>query len=154
MKLTIELVPKTAWYANLRSALKKSQWDKLRKQVYEQASYLCQVCGGKGRKHPVECHEVWAYDDEYQIQKLVRMIALCPACHEVKHIGRAQMLGKGDRALKHLAKVNGLSLAGANAYLDQISREWAWRSNFEWTLDLNALADYGVELPRRVQWRA
>lgn len=38
---------------------------------------------------PVECHEVWDYDDDRKIQRLERRVALCPACHEVKHAGLA-----------------------------------------------------------------
>jgi len=53
-ELTIELVPKTCWYTNLRSELPKSKWDKLRKKSYQEADYKCQICGGKGNRHPVE----------------------------------------------------------------------------------------------------
>ena len=29
MKLTIELVPSTAWYSNVRSNVSKEEWDKI-----------------------------------------------------------------------------------------------------------------------------
>ena len=60
MKLTIELVPQTAWYSNVRSNVTKSEWDVLRKACYKAAGYKCEVCSGKGPKHPVECHEMWS----------------------------------------------------------------------------------------------
>jgi 5-methylcytosine-specific restriction endonuclease McrA len=77
----------------------------LRKRTYRQANYRCQVCGGRGSKHPVECHEIWHYDDENKIQKLMGLIALCPSCHQVKHIGLAQIQGKGEEANRHLALI-------------------------------------------------
>ena len=39
-------------------------------------------------------HEVWDYDDARRVQRLVRLIALCPACHEVKHLGLAAKRGR------------------------------------------------------------
>ena len=58
MKLTIELVPKTSWYSNVRSNVSRSQWDKLRKKCYLNADYKCEVCGDTGIKQgfkwPVE----------------------------------------------------------------------------------------------------
>ena len=47
-KLTIELVPSTAWGENLRKILKKEHWDILRKASYKRARYRCECCGGKG----------------------------------------------------------------------------------------------------------
>ena len=61
-KLTIELVPKTSWFTNLRSLVSKEQWDKIRNKVYWKAGYKCEICGSKGPKWPVECHEIWHYD--------------------------------------------------------------------------------------------
>jgi hypothetical protein len=68
-------------------------WDHIRHQVWRQAEYRCELCGCKGREHPAECHEVWRYDDRTLVQALVRMIALCPACHQVKHLGFANVQG-------------------------------------------------------------
>ena len=69
--LTVELVPKTAWYKNLRSELPEGKWDQLRKHSYRLAEYKCEICTGKGDKWPVECHEIWDYDDVNHIQKLI-----------------------------------------------------------------------------------
>lgn len=87
MKLTIELVPSTSWFSNLRSLLSSEEWDKIRRGCYKNANYKCEICSGVGPKHPVECHETWEYDEKQGIQKLIGLIALCPSCHEVKHVG-------------------------------------------------------------------
>jgi len=143
-ELAIELVPATSWGANLRSALHKRDWDTLRKRVYRLAGFRCEVCGGKGRKHPVECHEVWDYDDETHVQKLIRLIALCPACHEVKHFGRAERVGRGDRAFLHLMQVNGWEAERADRHLREAYAVWDRRSHHEWTLDLSWLDEFGI----------
>ncbi len=60
-RLTVELIPRTCWFKNVRSEVTPTQWEKLRKQTLEKAGHRCEVCGAGGR---LECHEVWEYDDE------------------------------------------------------------------------------------------
>ena len=59
-RLTVELVPSTCWYTNVRSHVPKAVWDRLRRQVAAEAGDRCEICGGRGRRWPVECHEVVA----------------------------------------------------------------------------------------------
>ena len=47
-KLTIELVPSTSFYTNVRSILPKSEWDRLRKDSYKKAKFKCQICKESG----------------------------------------------------------------------------------------------------------
>src|SRR3712207_8436185 len=96
--LTVELVPRTAWFKNVRSHVTREEWERLKKIVFGRAGHRCEVCGGRGPRWPVECHEVFAYDDERRVQKLTALVALCPACHEVKHIGLAGLRGRGGAA--------------------------------------------------------
>lgn len=146
-KLTIELVPSTCWYANVRSNVTRYQWDVLRREVYKEYNYCCAICGGKGSKHPVECHEVWEYDEEKHIQKLVKMIAVCPDCHNVKHIGRASIIGKEEDAILQLCKVNKWNRSEARKYVDKQYNVWQQRSLFEWKLDISLLKNkYNVDL--------
>lgn len=144
-RLTIELVPATAWGKNLRSEISTKEWDALRRQTYRQAGYHCEVCGGQGPKHPVECHERWEFDEIRHVQKLVGLIALCPACHEVKHIGRAEMIGNLNRTLRHLADVNNWSIEDARIYAEGAIETWMKRSQFEWSLDLSWLKLHAEE---------
>ena len=44
MKLTIELVPSTAWFTNVRSEVSKAKWDKIRRKSYKHADYKCEIC--------------------------------------------------------------------------------------------------------------
>jgi hypothetical protein len=145
--LTIELVPRSAWYKNVRSNVSKAEWERFKTVTFGRAGHRCEICGGRGKRWPVECHEVFAYDDERHIQKLVRLVALCPACHEVKHIGLAGVRGNHARALAHLARVNGWSREDAELYIEACFEVWSRRSSHEWRLDLSLLKQLAAVPP-------
>lgn len=142
MILTIELIPSTSWFSNLRSLLEKEEWDKIRKGCYKKAAYKCEICGGKGPIHPVECHETWDYDEEKKIQKLVGLIALCPSCHQTKHYGLAMINGKEQSVKKHLMKINSLTEKEVDEYIKLVFEEWKRRNKIQWTLDVSILDTY------------
>ena len=136
-KLTIELVPETCWFSNVRSEVTPKVWEILKTLTFQKANDHCETCGGQGSRHPVECHEVWDYNDTQHLQTLVRLIALCPACHECKHIGFACSRGRGEIAAAHLARVNRWSISRTNDYIESCAQLWQTRSQFQWTLDIS-----------------
>jgi hypothetical protein len=138
-RLTLELVPRSSWYSNVRSHVSESAWDRLRGTAYKRAGQRCEVCGGRGATHPVECHELWEYDDAAGLQKLLGLIALCPACHSVKHLGRSHVVGRGDDAVGQLMSVNDWTWEHAEAYIDIVLKIWKLRSRAPWRLDLSWL---------------
>ncbi|MCL5030633.1 MAG: hypothetical protein M1480_16600, partial [Bacteroidetes bacterium] len=146
LKLQIELVPSSCWFSNTRKNVKQSEWDRIRKSVYAKANYLCEICGGKGTRHPVECHEVWIYNDNNLTQTLGSFQAICPLCHEVKHIGLAGILGNGDRALNRFKKVNRLSKETAEKIVSVVFKEWKLRSGQKWELNINLLKEFGIDI--------
>ena len=135
--LTIELVPQSCFFSNLRNAVEKSDWDRLRHEVYAKTANKCTICGGRGPRWPLECHETWEYDDIHGIQKLVGLVGLCPACHEVKHFGRAQTIGREAEALAHLMKVNGWDERQAGRHISDSFEVWSRRSEEDWKQDLS-----------------
>jgi len=139
MKLEIELVPKSSWYSNVRSKVSKNEWDLLRKKSYRKANYHCEICGGIGAKHPVECHEIWKYDDKKHIQKLTGLISLCPTCHKVKHAGLAQRNGEIEIVINQLMKVNNINRNDAKKHIKQSFKKWSERSLYEWDIDTSIL---------------
>jgi hypothetical protein len=143
-RLTIELVPSTCWFSNVRSEVTAEMWTRIKRMAYRKAHYRCEICNGVGPKWPVECHEKWQYHDQKRIQALTDMLALCPSCHEVKHIGLAESRGRVNEALAHLAKVNEWSLADARYYAEGAFELWAQRSLHVWTLDISMLNKLGV----------
>lgn len=136
-KLCIELVPQTCWGSNVRDILTQSDWNQVKKHTAFAAGHLCEICGGKGHKWPVECHEIWEYDDDSQVQSLMGTIALCPDCHLCKHWGYASVSGKVGRAENHIKKVNGWNDNQLKAHLNKVSLKWAERSHKKWMLDIN-----------------
>jgi hypothetical protein len=141
LKLTIEMVPTSAWENNLRNVLTKKMWNDLRKNVYEKYDKKCAICGKTPKK--LHAHEVWKYDDETHIQSLKDIIPLCPLCHLVKHIGFAGMnASKGGApmvaVIAHFKRINNV---GQGVYLEHYEKErekWEERSKYEWMMDVRS----------------
>lgn len=143
IKHKICVIPKTAWNTNLRSYLTQSGWDKVRRKCYAEHNHHCQICGGQGgngRKHPVECHEDWVFENGEV--KLVGLMSLCPPCHEFHHPGLAEKNGKLERAIRQFMKVNGITREEAIEYLKSEFDIWRERSQKEWSLNIDYLAEY------------
>jgi hypothetical protein len=86
-RLEAELVPRTLLVDQRPPPGRPGAVGPAAPEVSRQAGHRCELCGGVGgsnRGHTIECHEVWDYDDRTWVQRLVRLTALCPACHEVK----------------------------------------------------------------------
>lgn len=136
-RLTIELVPKTAWGENLRNSIKRSGWDKIRKQIYAEHDNKCGICGGGGR---ITCHERWEYNDLTSVQRLLGFIALCNGCDQIKHLGKTSLLaaqGKIDmnQVEAHFMRVNECDLQTFRNYAVEAGTIHKERSKHDWTLD-------------------
>jgi hypothetical protein len=143
LKLTIELVPETSWFNNLRSQMTRRDWDKIRKQTYENYNCKCAICGSEGR---MNCHEVWEYDDIKFKQTLLGFIALCDMCHHVKHIGLANILANKGRldyemVIAHFTKVNNCDRKTFEKHREKAYEVWEKRSSYQWNVDLGEYAD-------------
>ncbi len=134
MRLPIEMIPKPCWYKNLRTMLKKAYWDILRKAVYDQAGGMCEVCCEKGKLH---AHEIWEYDDENNVQKLVGLVALCSRCHLVKHIGFAEVSDQIEIAKRQFCRVNECSIAVWEAAKTRALEQFNDRNKHEWKTDVS-----------------
>lgn len=147
-KLVMKPVPDSCWYSNLRSVLPKKIWDVLRHDSYDRAGGKCMICGRKTSR--LEAHEDWVYDEENAVQKLNDILALCHDCHSVIHIGRTQLIGDEERAIKHFCSVN---KCGYSDYIRELGKanECHKRLNLvsEWKLDASLITDilkrHGIE---------
>lgn len=149
MKLTIELVPETVFYKNLRNELinrgKGHIWDNIRHKAYEDAQNKCNICGTETKR--LECHEIWEYDDNNNIQKLKGFHALCKMCHHCKHMGMANILHQEGKlnindVLNHFAKVNSLSEQQTNSEVKKAFDVWKERSKKIWKQNLGEFGEY------------
>ena len=144
MKLEIELIPQSTFGKNVRSSVTKNQWDIIRSQVYSKAYNICEICGDFENR--TEAHEIWDFNEDLSIQKLIGMIALCPLCHSTKHFGLSELKGIRDKVLAHLMKINKISKKKAEKYIESQFLIWSIRSKKEWKLDLSILKDYGIDI--------
>ncbi|WP_307399694.1 hypothetical protein [Paenibacillus anaericanus] len=138
--LTIELIPRSSWDNNLRSALTPWQWHKLCKYFYESVNHTCEICGAiKGEEFSrMYCHEVWEYNEDTKIQKLVRLEVLCFKCHAVKHFGLSEALDWIDEKtlIKHFININGVNKKFFHGYYEDCFEVWRKRNNIDWIVDV------------------
>lgn len=145
-KLYVDLVPQTSWFANLRSELLSEEWKAVKQLTYKKAFYKCEICNGKGPEHPVEAHERWDFDPVNKVQTLLRIEALCPACHEVTHIGLASIRGRYEDAVAHMMKVNGWTEEQVLKHIDAAAKVWEDRSTTHWDFDMTHLLTLNMPL--------
>jgi hypothetical protein len=148
-KLTIELVPKTAWYTNVRAVLSKKEWNDLARVCYNLAGNVCEICGdvgtNQGQNHKVECHEIWDYNDETHVQKLTGFISLCPRCHKVKHAGLAISQKQAPLVIDQLIKVNQYSVDDAMTDILNAFELHKQRSMHKWTTIMDYVNEFKHE---------
>lgn len=142
-KLSVELIPSTCHFSNVRTTVTAKEWDKIRFISYEAANNKCEICADTGKnqgyRHNVECHEIWEYDDENHSQTLIGLISLCPTCHQVKHIGRAIAIGKQEVCFQQLGKINQWTPQEVLDHVTASFEQHKERSKHQWTLDLSIL---------------
>lgn len=148
LKLTIELVPRTSWFNNMRKMIPRPEWDKIRRRTYAEYGHRCGICGFKGR---LNCHEIWRYDDYSHVQKLHGFIALCDLCHHVKHIGFAGVLAtRGEldygSVVRHFMNVNDCDRETFEKHREVAFDQWKQRSQHQWNVDLG---EYEVFRPEQ-----
>jgi hypothetical protein len=147
-RLSLDLVPFSTWFSNVRSHVNKTTWEVIRAQVFSEAKYLCEICADPASSYELECHEVWEYDSKNNIQKLINLIALCNDCHTVKHYGLAQIQHKEQKALKHFMKINKVKKKEAESYIADAFMQWAERSGKTWKLDISYLTRYNIDVSK------
>jgi hypothetical protein len=140
LKLDFEALPSGAWNNNLRTVLSKKAWDFIRKDAYDRAGGKCSICGRKVKR--LEAHEVWDFNKETKVQKLIDIKALCHNCHSVIHINRTIIIGEEDRAIAHFKRVNKVDFtAYINALKEANEKNLELSTVDEWSLDLSYLQE-------------
>ena len=99
----------------------------------------------------LHCHEIWEYDDERKVQKLVGYKILCERCHLAHHLGFAAVSGRLEETVEWIAKITGMKESEVWKLVDKAFEEWEERSKYTWK---NRLPNhfYRIEfLPKRTQ---
>jgi len=160
-KLTTEIIPTSLHGKSPREVKGRAWWDRHRRKAYAAAGHRCEICGGTGSRHPVEAHEVYEYDESARppVQRVIRLIALCPACHAVKHLYRTHDVAvqRGDmtiyeNALAHLAAVNGWNGEQVKVHLAETRATFERREELgSWVQDFSRLDEETQATPGRRQ---
>jgi hypothetical protein len=137
LKLEIELVPHDSWGRNLRTQVRKSVWDKIRKEAYAKAEERCEVCGSGGK---LSCHEVWECDDAAATQLLKGFKAVCGMCHHVNHYGMSTVLWRQGRldleaVDRHFLEVNQVDAAVLAKHKREAGQLFLRRAKVKWRID-------------------
>jgi hypothetical protein len=141
----VDLIPSSSWCASLANMLTASSW-KLIRDVCTLRAGSCAECGAMAT--PLECHEIWTYDEESGIQTLVELRAVCGPCHETHHLGLASIRGVYDRTMLRLAALNRLMPHEIADYEAEVFSRFERRSLIAWTLDLSMMASNPMSLKK------
>lgn len=151
-ELFVDLVPSTCWFTNVRYCIHPCDWDRVRRFVYKRVNYVCECCGINARMNNIrlDAHERWSYDIDTHTQKLVRLVALCAACHQSTHYGLAGIRGKSKEAFSHLQSTRHFTEEECRMHIINATEVWRNRSNIEWNLDLSLIENNNIRLANKV----
>lgn len=82
----------------------------------------------------------YSFDARTGVQRLDHLVALCPPCHEVNHIGLASVRGRFDSAISHMMKVTGRSKISCRREAFNSIKLANSRARRRWKVDLSCLA--------------
>lgn len=135
-----EMLPVSTWEQNVRNLMGTEVWDRMRKHAYQAAGFRCEICAQSGM---LEAHEKWVLSNETGVQRLSRLIALCPLCHKGHHLGIARRLGMLPAVKAQLLYVNGWTPAQMEREVQEAYEVWEQRCEMPWKVDLRFLQDNG-----------
>lgn len=151
----VDMIPATSWGASLANLLSQHSWKQVRREVFQRAGYVCEICGQADG--PVECHELWAFDDQntvdgWNTQTLQSLMCLCHDCHEMFHPGLADLNGRAKECSDRRKAVNAWTKKDHDIAVAQMMKKFEQRSNKRWRLDLSSLPQ-NLTLEIKLGWR-
>ena len=105
LKLIPVLVPKPLWGINAHDLLAWETWQRIRRDTFARDNHLCVICE---QQLPLECHEVFSYNDNAGIAVLEKLESRCAECHACNHLGRLRKRSpdKFQHALVRIGRLN------------------------------------------------
>lgn len=146
LRLHTEMVPEPLWYRNLRSAIGKKRWFRLRDAATTYRGRECEICGRKERgKERLHGHEVWSYDEKRKTgtATLTDIRLVCQDCSSIHHFGRFRNLLASNvitseefqRVMKRMRRINRCTIADWEAHVQEADEVWRRRSELSWEVD-------------------
>jgi len=138
----MDLVPQTSWGKSLYDLLPKTLWSKIREKEINKAGEKCSICAASASK--LFCHEIWDYDDNNHVQRLIGFRIVCAMCNSVMHFGRIQKLvGQGkvntetvEKVIDHFMHVNKCSKDDFIQHKKFSFSKWRERSKHAWNISV------------------
>ena len=109
----------------------------MREDALEAACHTCEICGDTPPPiygDPLNCHEVWLYDDKRRLATLASLRIQCSKCDGAVHMGRTVAHGGRNVAISQLCRVNGMTREEAGRLYSQAMSVWAKRSKKIWRI--------------------
>jgi hypothetical protein len=105
LRLEPILIPRPLWGVNAHTLVSEECWQKIRRDTFLRDQNRCVICE---QQKPLECHEIFSFDDDHGVAVLVRMESRCADCHACNHLGRLQKRNPAafKRALKYIGTIN------------------------------------------------
>lgn len=163
-KLEVSLIPASAWGRNVRAVVSQQIWEDLRWQFGasryslnptdpNRSFLVCETCGVE-KKVDIHLHELWEFNDQLLVQKLVGFKAVCENCHNAIHFGRAMKVGLGEDAIDQLAKVNEWTDKQILSHIEKSAKLWEKREGLNYDLNLAWLQEQDLvpENKIRLDW--
>jgi hypothetical protein len=148
------LIPVPLGQIGLSSSARHLWRSRIRSETFARYGQNCYYCGATEaqawecapakRNSPFDCHEVWKFDDQHLVAKLIRIVPLCKNCHLFTsgylttwrdEQGRDHIKYEED----WLSTMVGVSLATATRRWKRARRLWQVRNRTDkWQVDYGA----------------
>lgn len=143
--ITGDLIPYTSWGSSLANMLTRQSWNSLRFPVINSHKNVCELCGI--RLNSLDVHEIWSFNtpkknEQFGIQKLEGLLAVCTECHKCFHLGRETAKGSINETLYRLQKLNNWDNDTTKHYYHTVTTRWTNHSKFNWVLDLSIVNNH------------
>ena len=139
----VDLIPSSAWSANLRAMMPIGQWKTLSTYVRRRHHDRCEMCGSDKR---LEAHERWSFDEKTRVQKLMRIMCLCKMCHLSVHIGLAGQIVFYEEVENHIFSITGWGKKALDKHRAEMRDKWAALSRISWTQDVSVVQNAGIKM--------
>lgn len=138
--LFVEPIPSSVHYRHIRSELTPEQWQWITSATIHRAKAQCECCQTPHtQEQPLNAVEKWIYDDEHQIMKLEKMIAVCNTCEHARKIQKTEV---EPYLLEHLKTQNNFNDIQLRQHIQKAIERHKERSEHLWIVKFQEVIQY------------